>query len=79
MCGRAPTLVVVAQSVRWMKRISDTRVLRVPAATNVGMALSVERDATARPVHDRSRVCDGVEGRRSAHALICLTPAFMAF
>jgi hypothetical protein len=60
-------------------RISDTRVLRVPAATKVGMALSVERDATARPVHDRSRVGDGVDGRWVARKLVMGAPAFMTF
>jgi hypothetical protein len=34
-------------------RISDTRVLRVPAVTRRGNALSVVQDSAERPVHDR--------------------------
>lgn len=37
-----------------MPRISDTRVLNVPAVTSVGSALSVTHDSDARPVQDRN-------------------------
>lgn len=57
-------------------RISDTRVLRVPAVTRCGRALSVAKDMAERPVHDRSpsaiehmcdrRGCAGVVPARSA-------------
>lgn len=66
--------VSASRSLRWMlclrartfpgatPRISETRVLKVPAVTSVGSALSVTRDNAARPVHDRngvfSAVCD---------------------
>jgi hypothetical protein len=37
-------------------RISETRVLNVPAVTSVGSALSVTRESAARPVQDRSGI-----------------------
>ena len=53
-----------AQAIRGSARISDTRVRRVPAVTNPGSRLSVERDMFARPVHERTRAHDTRESPR---------------
>jgi len=48
-----------SRRARGSGRISDTRVFRAPAVTNLGTGLSVERDMADRPVHERTRVRDG--------------------